>query len=378
MNNESKKSGAFMFTAVALACFIIIFNVLWIVTPKREFSESENRMLAAAAIPEPETLYNGAFGEKAEEFLVDSLPLRDSLISLRTALERALGAKENGGVYFGKDGYLFLAPSQRDEASLAANLAAMNGFARKNGGLRHFCLIAPNSVFVNSALLPANAPVPDQKRQLEEISGALEGIGFIDVAGDLAAHSAEYLYYRTDHHWTTLGSFYAFIRAAEAMGLDRSEVQYKNYTVTDRFEGTLASKSGLHAGYDRIDVCTVPDVNYSVNIPGSGKELSGTMYDAAALDSKDKYTVFFGGNYPLVEINTTARTGRRLLMFKDSYANCFVQFLIPHFDEIIMVDPRYFYDEAQQLVYLHGVTDVLYLYNLDTFNTDSSLYSALE
>ena len=101
------------------------------------------------------------------------------------------------------------------------------------------------------------------------------------------------------------------------------------------------------------------------------------MFVSSALDTKDKYTVFFGGNHPLVTLKTTANTGKVLLLFKDSYANCFVQFLIPYYDQIVMVDPRYYYDNADQLITQRAVTDVLFLYKDSTFIADTALSDTL-
>ena len=113
-------------------------------------------------------------------------------------------------------------------------------------------------------------------------------------------------------------------------------------------------------------------IEYSVKYPDAGKEIC-SMYKREALNGKDHYTVFFGGNYSRVDITTTANTERNLLVFKDSYANCMIQFLYPYFDHITMVDPRYFYDNVENIVTSEQVTDVLFLYNLDTFLSDTSL-----
>ena len=121
----------------------------------------------------------------------------------------------------------------------------------------------------------------------------------------------------------------------------------------------------------------VPDtrIEYFVEYPEGSPVCS--MYNAEALDAKDHYAVFFGGNYPRVDITTTADTERCLLVFKDSYANCMIQFLYPYFDHITMVDPRYYYDNVEQIISSEAITDVLFLYNLDTFLSDASLADTL-
>ena len=101
------------------------------------------------------------------------------------------------------------------------------------------------------------------------------------------------------------------------------------------------------------------------------------MFVSEKLKEKDQYQVFFGGNHPLVEIRTTANNGRNLLVFKDSYANSFMQFLYPYFQNIIMVDPRYYYDDIETAITSYGITDVLFLYSADTLLLDTNLTDTL-
>ena len=212
---------------------------------------------------------------------------------------------------------------------------------------------------------------------LTALADSLQGISFLDVSAALSAHTDGQLYYRTDHHWTSLGARYAFEAMAEKLGIPQPIQNYDTYTVSTTFEGTLASRSGSHAAYDTVELY-VPqtDVEYYVSY-GDAAETSATIYDRSALDQKDKYTVFFGGNYPRVDVYTTAETGKTLLLFKDSYANCLMQFLYPYYDHIILIDPRYYYDNVESVISREQVTDVLFLYNANTYFEDTSLADVL-
>ena len=95
------------------------------------------------------------------------------------------------------------------------------------------------------------------------------------------------------------------------------------------------------------------------------------------LKENDKYQVFFGGNYPQIDIKTTVNNEKRLLVFKDSYANCFIQFLLPYYEEIIMIDPRYYYGNIDTIINTKSITDVMFLYSADTIMTDRSLSSTI-
>ena len=161
------------------------------------------------------------------------------------------------------------------------------------------------------------------------------------------------------------------------MGIHNPASGYDVYTVTDSFEGTLSSKSGSHAVKDPIEIYTAQgfDMAYYVTYPDQEKVSS--LYRRECLDVKDKYTVFFGGNHPQLEISTTANNDRKLLIFKDSYANCFVQFLVPYYEKIIMVDARYYYDSIESTITSQSITDILFLYSADTLVKDTSLADVL-
>ena len=192
----------------------------------------------------------------------------------------------------------------------------------------------------------------------------------MDVTKTLKRHSSRYLYYKTDHHWTSLAAAYAYQEIAPVMNLYNPDLDsYTVYTVSDSFEGTLSSKAGSHAARDTVEIY-VPDTNieYFVSYP-DGTDIR-SFYNRNALNQKDHYTVFFGGNYSRLDITATADTGRNLLIFKDSYANCLVPFLYPYFDHITMIDPRYYYDNVDLAIRSENITDVLFLYNLDTFLAD--------
>ena len=237
--------------------------------------------------------------------------------------------------------------------------------------------VVPNAVTVHADKLPANAPCRDQIADITGIKNTLVGVEFLDVTDALLAHSEEMLFYRTDHHWTSLGAKYAFDFMAPRMGIEQTVADNTVYTVSNSFEGTLSSKSGSHAVRDTVDIYVpTTGIEYYVTYANDQSNIC-SLYVRSALDQKDHYTVFFGGNHGRLDITTTANTGRSLLIFKDSYANCFIQFLYPYFDHITMIDPRYYYDNVETVIRSEAVTDVLFLYNANTFLGDTALADVL-
>lgn len=355
---------------------IVLFLVLSLLVPDKDFSESENRSLAQ--FPAVSDILDGTILTDLGDYFADQFPGRDLWMSLNLGINRILGQKEASGVYLCADDYLMQVPSAPNEEQAARNLAAINSFGENHPELNMVMSVVPNAVTIHSDKLPANAPVRDQAADLADIKSQLTGATFVDVTNTLKAHTDEYLFYKTDHHWTSLGAYYAFTDIASALSITAPALEnYTVYPVSTTFEGTLSSKSGSHAAEDTVEIY-VPDttIDYYVTYADTGEDIS-SLYSREALNNKDHYTVFFGCNYSRVDITTTANTGRCLLLFKDSYANCMVQFLYPYFDHITMIDPRYYYDNVELVIKSEAITDVLFLYNLDTYLGDTSLADVL-
>lgn len=363
--------------AYLLAGVILLVTLFGLFTRDRTFSENENRNLAQRPALTWSALADGSYLSDLSTYYADQFPGRDSWLSIQLWLNKLLGSREAGGVYLCKDNYLMQVPGEPNEEHLDKNLSAMEAFARQYPEVNVVASIVPNAVTVHADKLPRNAPVRDQRADIARLDGALAQVNFVDVTDKLCENSTQELFYRTDHHWTSLAAAYAFEEIAPALGLQSPDLgSYNRYTVSDTFEGTLSSKSGSHKVTDTVELF-VPktQVDYFVQRPGT--EAVCTMYNRESLVAKDHYTVFFGGNYPRIDISTTAQTGKNLLVFKDSYANCFIPLLYPYFENITMVDPRYYYDNVETIMTTGGITDVLFLYNLDTFLSDTSLADVL-
>ena len=258
----------------------------------------------------------------------------------------------------------------------------MTNFASRHSDLKEYALIAPNSVNILKSKLPAFAPVQDQNPWLDSLKTSLTdaGVTFIDVRDTFRDHKSEELYYHTDHHWTTQGAYYAYQQAAAAMEIDTSSDSYEKAPVTRSFQGTLSAKSGFRSGEkDEIDVFLPTGENTLSSVINyvDEQKKSASFYDTEQLKTRDKYALFFGGNHAQVKISTPTETNHTLLVLKDSYANSLVSFLAPHYRKIIMVDPRYYYGDLEELIQVENVQEVLYLYNANTFFADTSLELAL-
>ena len=346
------------------------------------FSDTENRMLQQKPVFSWADLADGRFMGNFEKYQTDQFILRREWIRLQTAADRLLGKNKSGDVYLG-EGQLLEEPTKLSE-NVWENLDAIGAFCRNQTGVKCYLMLVPDAASVQREKLPAYAPVADQAEQLEEIRSYLEKkenpVTEIPLYEMLREHREESLYYRTDHHWTTLGARYAYQSAAGQMGLPGAEngEEKKLYPVSDSFQGTLAARSGYRVPDDTIEVYWPDQEEELVVTYVQEQTKSASLYAAEKLKTRDKYGMFLNGNHPLTEIRTMASTGRKLFLIKDSYANCFVPFLTGDFEEIVLVDPRYYYDSAERLMKQYGFTDVLFLYNLNTFLEDDVLHYVLE
>ena len=359
--------------------FIVIADIVLLFSHSRTMSENENRMLQQAPVFNTSRVVSGKFMEDFEDFVADQFMGRDGWISAKLRMDRMSGKKESNGVYIGSKGYLFEAAAVPDEERISANMDAVNRFASRHSSLNIVMSIVPNAVSVLKDVYPSGAPTRDQLKDIDNVRAKLaSGTQFVSVYDTLRQHSAEPIYYKSDHHWTSLGAMYAFEVIAPYIGVSNPSQNWQVMKVTNAFSGTLASNSGSFSTSDSIEIYTPEnDIMYYVEYSGDPVKYS-SIYNSSALEQKNKYEVFLGGNSPKISITTLNDTGRNLLILKDSYANCFIQFLIPFYDRIVIVDPRYYSDDLEEDISSAQITDVLYLYNANTFFEDNSLASVLE
>lgn len=381
-----KKKLAPFNTGISLAAlaFILVMGLLFLILPDRTFSETENRTLAGAPPIRLATLASGHFARDFETYLADQFPGRDFFVKLKTGTDRFAGKDEIGGVYAAKKGRLIEDVNVPTAGAMKDLTDGFTALRTAFPDLSYYFLLAPTAATVHRDLLPANAPCADESALMDQYFALAEGAGFtpVDVRETLLARPDDYLYYRTDHHWTTESAYLSYRLFAETAGLDPDAVSYEPMPISDTFNGTLAATSGLEGNVH--DVITAyfptdqsqPAANYIVEYV-TEKERVTSFYDAAKLDTRDQYAVFFSGNHALVRILTTCPEDRRLLVIKDSYANCFLPFLAQHYRRIDVVDPRYFYDDLATLITVDEPQEVLFLYNANTLFADTALAGLL-
>lgn len=371
------------FTALFFVICLCIVQVFCLLKPQEKFSENENRNLQAFPAFSLKTIFNGEFMKQFDSYTADQFLLRDKWVSLATRELLALGKKDNQKAYFGKDGYLF-AIETADKAQFAKNQEFLLEFLQqckeKYPQVNSTVLMVPTSSNILSDKLPYGAAVPEESAFIAQVRETVEGLAFFcDPTWELKAHAEETIFYRTDHHWTSLGAYYSYRAWAKTEGITPKELTgYTRKTVTESFLGTTYSKANLSSiRPESIEVFESAE-NTGVKMQvDTGKEMKTfhSLYDESYLDKKDKYAYFLSSNNPLVTIETGVKNGKTLLVLKDSFANSFIPFLTGEYEKILVVDPRYQRTGISQMIEEEAVTDILVLYNIISFANDTNLIS---
>ena len=222
-----------IFITVLFCLFIFGFGIAFLILPDRSFSEQENRYLTQFKAPTVESVFgkNGQFMTNFEKYVNDQFPLRDGWIGLKAWSERLAGKQENNDIYFAKDQTLISRVEDPDMDKLAADMGYLDTLAGTAGVPVYFGII-PTAAAVWADKLPANAPTADELSIISQLYFST-GAATIDMASPLLQHKDEAIYYRTDHHWTSLGAYYGANAILEALGMEPLDLNdYQKTTVT--------------------------------------------------------------------------------------------------------------------------------------------------
>ena len=358
---------------ILFLAFIGAFFLLNLLLPDKSFSEQENRYLQTAPTFTFSSLFSGKFTDSFETYLTDQFAFRDAWIALKARAELACGKRENNGIYLCSGETLiepYTAPQQGD---LDFSLDAVNALAEASDIPVYFALI-PSASEIWRDKLPEGAPNDSQQETIRH-AYAYVNAKTADVSGALEQHAGEPIFYRTDHHWTTLGAYYGYCAIAEAMELTPTPLSsYTESIVSRSFYGTAYSSSGFSwIRPDSISTYVPPDGLTVTNYPVGTAE-DGAIYVDAFLTAKDKYKYFYGGNTPLLTIETEHMDAPSLLILRDSYTDAMSPFLTAHFSKIHVIDLRYFKTSLHAYIEQNAIDNILICYNVKNFSEDGNIF----
>lgn len=362
---------------MAFVSCVFLFMLLNVIVPDKEMSKQQNKMLAQRPKISLEGLISGTYMERYENYLKDQFAGSDVLQKLQVSLKRLGGSKLENGIYIGKDGQLMDEIVTPDQEMLRENLDAIKQFADTNDNLNLYMILVPDAANILSEKLPSLATTADQNAMIAQVEKQLgDSVRWIDATSVMEQHADEYIYYRTDRNWTSLGAFYVFTQSCETLGIDvAAQSTFVAYPVSTTFNGILSAKSSV--GLNETD-----DIYIYVQKENAGEVVinyvdeqrkTTSLYDSSKLETRNQYDLFLGGDTSLIDIKTVSTSERRLLLVKDSFANCFVPFLEPYFREIVMVDPRYYSGTIDEIMDTYRITDVMFLYSGNSFFRDNNI-----
>lgn len=368
--------------AAVFLVFTFAFCILFFVLPKKDFSEMEKRYLADTPDFSAKNLFSGELVKEIDGdseagksgYVSDHFPMRSFFVGFNSYYNLSFGNTANSDYYFAKDGFIITKPYATPR--LDTNIEVINNFSDK---LNVTLSIVPSAGNVLEDKLPLNHIKYKDTEVFAKLKTELKGsVNYCDLNKTMKDFykSGEAPYYKTDHHWTTPAAFAAYKELGGVLGYIPTEESNFKKTEYEDFYGTTYSSSGYFlAKPDTLLLWEQGDESSGVTVEiyeGESVEEYDSMFFEEHLTEPDMYPVFLDGNHSLVKIKNPQAQGK-LLVIKDSYAHALVPFLAENYGEIVMIDMRYFKENVSELCESEGIGDVLILYSISNFCTDTGL-----
>ncbi|MCH5268379.1 MAG: hypothetical protein J1E62_08555 [Lachnospiraceae bacterium] len=359
---------------ITAGCFVVL-GIYTLFTPQKEYSQNENRVLEQFPLFSWSSFADGEYQEDLEAAINDQIPGRDTFTATASFGQQMIGLKDVEGVYLGKDDYYLLKTTDSDINMFRymENLRYVEYLSDYVDG-QTTLLLVPSAGTVLSEKLPSHAPFYNAGAMYKAGRAVCQNTVMPDIRSNLKEiKSYSQVYYCTDHHWTLRGAYAGYQVLCKEMDLEaKSYEHFVPEPVTRKFLGTLHSRVlDGNAKPDTIYAATkLPKLSF---IECDGEERD-SIYDEEKLQGKDKYGYFFGGNYGVVNIKRKEKSEKSLLVFKDSFANSLVPFLLDAYGEITMIDLRYYRESVEDILRENRDADVLVLYEMSNFAEESNLW----
>lgn len=379
---------------VTLAVFVLIiffFAVAFWVQKDQSFSEQENRVLQTMPEFTLEKFISGQFSKEINNYFADQFPFRDTFVGAKGIAETVLLKRENNGVVLGKNNNVAVRdmyPIQggkvdfynEEKMTVIGKIVKQFSDELTKNGIDSALLLPPRSLDVMKNSLPALFPSYRTESAYDILKTQLEGSTYVELLEmyrDMY-ESGEYVYYNTDHHWTTLGAYYAYVEIMKSFGMDYYSLEdFEIEKASESFYGTTWSMSGFKfVGSDSIEyfhlknedetkyITKIHDTTYTKG------DFAG-FYDRSYLEMKDKYSSFLSGSNKYTTIAKDGEERETLILIKDSFGHSVAPFLALHFN-IEMVDLNYNDNIATYFSKL-DVDKVVLIYNMENVISTENL-----
>ena len=326
------------------------------------------------------SLADGDFFRDLENRFTLNFFRRDFWISSKAKIESQICEKVVNDVYIGDD--RLLNADILSSPFYLSNADIVNQFSKQNDSAVYFVAV-PTSSGVYSNILPEYLTDDTEKLCIDSLYSRLgNNIRRIDAYNILKRLNENYIYFRSDTKWTSYGAYCVYRTVIQKLGFQPSP--YDKYTiehVTDNFKGNLWEKSHyMKSKPDILDIYNYNDGAELVSCTGTDNKLKShkkELYYRNAVDSDDMYRLYLGEDMPLVQIKTSVNNERKLLVIKDSFANCFIPFLIQHYSVIDVFSPECAEKNISDFVNTEDYEQILFLFGTDSLGTEN-IFSTLK
>ena len=285
------------------------------------------------------------------------------------------------------DGSIFIFDKQAyelfygTEETAAGYASVLNGIKESLGdGVNVYSLVAPNHAAFGLPDIYLRE-MSDEKKNIDAVYSKLDSrIKTIDAYSALEKHRGEYIYFRTDSNWTSLGAYYAYQEFCEAAGVDAVDLSTLSKGTIEGFDGSLinATKTEgnpegneeLRGSTDSVDYYRMKNIASCRLLENGEPEEREVTLIAEFAEGSNAYCAFLWGDNPYMKVRTHLKTGRKLCIIKDSYGCALAPFTAADYDEIFIVDPRYYEGNVIDYIKENGYTDLLIVNSIMNANTD--------
>lgn len=395
--------------AVLFVVLLTVGGIASLTLKKASVSEMENRKLAQFPEFSDSTLWSGEYFKGIEKYYADNFPMRDKWIGLSTSFRNKIGFQSseikmydqlnntdsieskdtsdtNMNTVLPDDGAtgavkkkVFVFKNRAFEmfgggpGMGKAYADVINSYNKLLGpGVQIYNLIIPVALEFEITEKYANMQKPNRQAIENIYNNQDPDIKKVWAIDEIRKHRTEYIYFNTDHHWTSLGAYYAYKAFCETAGFTPVSLDTIPSKVKPAFLGSLyrlTRDAGLQSNPDSVRYYLFPDsVNFYIGSNAIGYWNKSKMYGEGA-SGANSYSVFLQGDLPVVKMETQHKNGRKIAVVKESYGNAFAPFLINNYEKVVVVDQRYYTGDFIKMLKAEGINELLFINNIFAAHT---------
>lgn len=400
-----------IFSCIGLVLTLFVIGLAFFARPER--SENEKRDLTKFPTFTVESFLSGEFTSQVSLWFSDTYPLREPMIELNSLMQSLYGVRDEQLIGGGNSDNIPSGPADvvfnptDDGKGEGFEGLYLNGdtayqlyfFNKQNSDsyvalINEFAASVKGKAIVYDMIVPLHYEIALSESTVKKynasdcgdaidymysnLSGSVRSVNTLPY---LIAHNKEYLYYRTDHHWTARGAYYAYLAFCEEKGIEPTSLEDYQKLQYDGFLGTFYENKGLNRptamsnNPDYVEAFIPNGTNVAVLYDENGK-VSDSDYRVVftKLTNANKYLCFTGGDHPLLKVhNPNIKDGSSIVVIKESFGNAFVPFLVDSYEYVYVIDYRHWSGDLADFVIDNGIDDVLFLNVISNTSTSERL-----